>query len=95
MAYNDDILEITAEESLCLEIDIELRDVWVYLDEMREIWDEPQLTVAACAMRVAFDRGRRQGETAGKADGYDEGYEDGHEQGYAEGYDMALAAAPG
>jgi flagellar biosynthesis/type III secretory pathway protein FliH len=75
---------------LCLEIDIELRDAWELLDQAPDIWDDLHLAITASAMRVAYDRGRRQGETAGRAAGYEDGYEDGHQ----EGYDSAFADAP-
>jgi flagellar biosynthesis/type III secretory pathway protein FliH len=74
---------------LCLEIDIELRDAWELLDQAPDTWDDRHLAVIASAMRVAFDRGRRQGETAGRAAGYQDGYEDGHQ----EGHDTASADA--
>ena len=67
--------------SLCLEIDIELRDAWELLDQASETWDDRHLAVIANAMRVAYVRGRRQGETAGRAAGYQDGYEDGHQEG--------------
>lgn len=67
-----------------LEIDIELRDVWELIDQRRDLFDEPRLDIAARAMRVAFDRGRRLGETAGEAAGYERGYTDGYDEGCAE-----------
>ena len=70
---------------LCLEIDIELREAWEALDQALDFWDDPHLAVTASAMRVAYERGRRQGVTAGIAAGYQAGYEDGHEDGHEDG----------
>ena len=66
---------------LCLEIDIDLRDAWQALDQALDVWDDLHLAVTATAMRVAYERGRRQGETDGIAAGYQAGYEDGHQEG--------------
>jgi flagellar biosynthesis/type III secretory pathway protein FliH len=77
---NDSVLDIVAQLQ-CLEIDIELRDVWEVLDEMPDFSDDLQRTVTAMAMRIAYERGYRNGETAGQQAGFD----DGHAQGYDEG----------
>jgi hypothetical protein len=91
---SDDLPELNATQLLSLEIDVELRDVWEQLDQRPDLWDDLLLRVTACAMRVAFERGRCQGEAADKDDayekGYSAGYEQGHEEGYEEGYDDAI-----
>jgi hypothetical protein len=65
-ASNHDLPALDATELLCLDIDMELTDVWEQLDQMRGLWDDLHLAVVASAMRVAFARGRRQGGELGK-----------------------------
>lgn len=77
----DDPPALDPETLLCLEIDIDLRDAWQALDQALDVWDDLHLAVTATAMRVAYERGRRQGETDGIAAGYQAGYEDGHQEG--------------
>jgi hypothetical protein len=60
--FNDDLPELDATRLRSLEIDIELRDIWERLDQRRDVWDDLQLAVTARAMRVAYDRGLRNGE---------------------------------
>jgi hypothetical protein len=60
--FNDDLPELDATRLRSLEIDIELRDIWELLDQRRDVWDDLQLAVTARAMRVAYDRGLRNGE---------------------------------
>jgi flagellar biosynthesis/type III secretory pathway protein FliH len=85
----DDPPALDPETLLCVEIDIDLRDVWEALDQALEVWDDQHLAVTASAMRVAYERGRVQGETegisAGHQAGYEDGYEDGREDGRQEG----------
>ena len=81
---------LDATALLCLEIDIELRDAWELLDQATDAWNDGHLAVIASAMRVAYERGRCQGETAGRDAGYQDGYEDGRQ----EGYDSAFADLP-
>jgi hypothetical protein len=77
----DDPPELDPTTLLCLEIDIELRDVWALLDQAPDMWNDRNLAVTANALRVAYARGRRQGETAGRAAGHQDGYEEGYEEG--------------
>ena len=57
-AFDDNTTEVSALELRCLEIDIELRDVWEVLGQMPDLSEELHLRVAAMATRVAYDRGR-------------------------------------
>lgn len=72
-------VEPTAVQLASLEIDIELRELWVELNQMRGQWNDDQIAVAANLMRCAFQRGRvvgrGEGETTGRRKGFDEGYE--------------------
>lgn len=77
--------ELSPFELRCLDIDVELRDVWALLDQLPGRWKKRQLQFFAGALRVSYDRGL----TAGKLAGFDEGFEEGHEQGYAEGVEEA------
>lgn len=79
-----------ADSLFCLSIDLELRDVWELLDDAKLDWDERELRFVASALRVAFDRGWRQGKDAGDEEEYWEGVR----QGYDEGYAAALADVP-
>ena len=88
----DDPPALDPETLLCLEIDIDLRDAWQALDQALDVWDDLHLAVTATAMRVAYERGRRQGETDGIAAGYQAGYEHGYEDGHQEGSDSDKAA---
>jgi hypothetical protein len=82
--------ELSPLELRCLDIDVELRDVWALLDQLPGRWKKRRLQFFAEALRVSYDRGL----SAGKLAGFDEGFEEGHELGYAEGTEEADALKP-
>jgi hypothetical protein len=55
--------ELSPFELRCLDIDVELRDVWALLDQLPGRWKKRQLQFFAGALRVSYDRGLTLGSS--------------------------------
>lgn len=73
------LVELTAVQSASIDIDLELREVWVEADQLRTDLTPEQMEAVAFLMRCSYQRGetvgRGKGEVSGRSKGFDEGYE--------------------